>query len=163
MGIQDQIGHRGETLFRVMITRKCRGRRWFYDVIFPEKYPTIDFHVELLQPRSEKAHCYVQVKATEQGLGGDGPDRMLKVRVSRADVKRLRRMPAPTYVVGIDVTKELGEAYIMAIDKSLAGAINGLPARHRFDCRALRKLWLEVDAYWKAKNMLMAQSTFSIR
>ena len=127
-----------------------------------EKYPTIDFHVDLLDPTAEKAHCYVQVKATEQGFEGEGPARKLKVRVPKADVIKLRRFPAPTYVVGIDVTKELGEAYVMAIDRNVAGAINGLPAKHRLDCRALRKLWQEVDTYWKAKDMLMAQSAFGV-
>ncbi len=159
---QDQIGHRGENLFTVMITRRCENRMWFFEVMLGEKYPTIDFHVDLLEPTTEKAYCFVQVKATAKGYSGMGAGRKLNVRVSKKDVQRLRKIPAPTYVVGIDVTPAMGQGYIIAIDRNVTTAVTGLPTRHPLDCRAIKKLWKEVDAYWKARDMLMAKSMFSL-
>jgi hypothetical protein len=159
---QDQIGHRGENLFAVMITKQCLGRAWFFEVKLGEKYPTIDFHVDLLEPTVEKAYCFVQVKATDKGYSGTGVDRKINVRVSKKDVQKLRKMPAPTYVVGIDVSKPMGQGYIMAIDRLVTKGINGLPTKYPLDCRALKTLWNEVDTYWKAKDMLMAKSAFSV-
>ena len=159
---QDQIGHRGEALFAVMVTRQCEGRAWFFEVMLGEKYPTVDFHVDLLKPSIEKAYCFVQVKATNQGYLGTGVTRKLNVKITKSDVLKLRKVPAPTYIVGIDTTKPMGQGFIMAIDRSVTKGINGLPTKYPFDCRALKKLWAEVDDYWKARNMLMAKSVFSI-
>ena len=159
---QEQVGHRGENVFRVIITRKCGGRRWFSEVMLGEKYPTVDFHVDLLSPTAAKAYCFVQVKATDRGFDGAGPDRRLRVRVTKTDVSRLRRVPAPTYVVGIDVTTDRGAAYIMAIDRGTTQAVNGLRTTHRLDSHAIRRLWREVDAYWVARDMLLARSAFSV-
>jgi hypothetical protein len=159
---QDQIGHRGEALFAVMVTRRCAGRTWFFEVMLGEKYPTIDFKVDLLAPTVEKAYRFVQVKATDKGYSGAGAGRKLNVKVSKKDVQQLRRIPAPAYVVGVDVTRPMGQAFIVAIDKNVTEGINGLPTRYPLDCRALKKLWAEVDTYWKARDMLMAKSVFSV-
>jgi len=52
---KDQIGKRGESLFTAMITRPCYNRMWFMDTFMGDKYPTIDFYVDLIDPTAERA------------------------------------------------------------------------------------------------------------
>lgn len=160
---KDQIGKRGESLFTAMITRPCYNRMWFIDTFMGAKYPTIDFYVDLIDPTVERPFLYVQVKATNKGYFGPGAARKLNIKVTKRDIQRLKRIPGPTYVVGIDVVEPYGKGYIIAIDKSITGAINGLPTKNRLDCTTIQKLWNEVDTYWKAKDMLMRASTFSLQ
>ena len=99
---KDQIGKRGESLFTAMITRPCHNRMWFIDTFMGEKYPTIDFYVNLIDSTVERAFLYVQVRATNNGYSGNGATRKLNVKVTKRDIQRLKRIPGPTYVVGID-------------------------------------------------------------
>jgi len=65
------------------------------------------------------------VKATNKGYFGAGATRKLNVRVTKRDIQRLKRIPGPMYVVGIDVIDPYGKGYIIAIDKSTTGTLNG--------------------------------------
>jgi hypothetical protein len=62
----------------------------------------------------------------------------LRVRVTQQDVAKLKKVPAPTYVVGIDVEEECG--FILSITELTSGGIFGITTRHRLNCRTLRAL-----------------------
>jgi len=158
MNIQDYVGKRGERIFSVLITRWCDGTPWFDDVFLGEKQPTKDFIVNLIEPTSGDACFYVQVKATRRGYVGTGADRKLIVRVSKKDVQKLRKAPGPAFVVGIDIDAERG--FIVSINDSTKGGLNGISVRHPLNCHTIKKLWKEVDDYWKGRQMLMKQSSF---
>ena len=74
-------------------------------------------------------------------------------------VEKLKRIHAPTFVVGIDIDRVCG--YIVAITQASAGGINGIPTSNSLNCRTLKALWKEVDNYWKAKNILTQKSKFA--
>lgn len=100
----------------------------------------------------------MQVKATTTGYRGKGRKKKLKVKVDKEDVEKLKTIPGPAFVVGIDIEKEMG--YILGItDKSKS--ISGIPVANKLDCQALKKLWDEVNNYWAAKNMTPTSSKFS--
>ena len=101
----------------------------------------------------------MRVKSTTSRYLGEGIARKLNVRVAKKDVAKLRNQPAPTFVVGIDIDKPLG--FILAITETTAGGISGIPTRHALNCRSLRRLWREVDDYWKARRILALRSSFS--
>jgi hypothetical protein len=85
MNKTDYIGERGEALFRFMITDWCgENEPWFHAVHLGEKYPAKDFLVDLVNPSSEQANFYVQVKATKGKYTGKGPTRKLKVGISKS-------------------------------------------------------------------------------
>lgn len=162
MYYHNRIGSHGEFLFQALITRICYNRFFFHPVHLGEKHPTIDFRVELFDPENVQSHFYVQVKSTTHGYIGKGDDRKLEIQLKRSEVEKLRRYPGPTYVAGMDIVGRRG--YIVGIVAGLNGAINGLPARHPIDCRTIRTLWAEVDAYWNsnARAIPMAHSRFTI-
>ena len=159
MKLQDYIGKRGERIFSVLITRWCGGGPWFDDVHLGEKYEAKDFLVNLIEPDTGDACFYVQVKATTTGYTGAGANRKLNVQVTKEDVEKLKKVPAPAYVVGIDIDKECG--FIIGITQASTGGLSGISTRHRLNCRTIKALWNEVNEYWRARKMLTRSSRFS--
>ena len=159
MNIKDYIGKRGEVIFPMLITKWCNGKPWFDSTFLGEKAEAKGFLVNLIGPESGDAYFFVQVKATKNGYTGTGPDEKLKVKVTKADIAKLKKVPAPTYVVGIDIVKECG--FIIAITAETTGSISGITTRFRINCGVIKALWKEVDTYWRARKMLAATSTFS--
>jgi hypothetical protein len=160
MNLKDYIGKRGEKIFSVLITKWCDGRPWFDELFLGEKAEAKDFLVNLIEPSSGDASCYIQVKATNEGYTGQGRKRKLKVGLSKEDVEKLKAVHARTYVVGIDIQKERG--YILAITSATKRGFSRLPTKHPLNCKTIKALWNEVDDYWKSmKAMLPSSSALS--
>lgn len=98
---QDALGDRGEAIFRVLITEfdAATGPN-FRPYFLGEKWPVVDFIVEILGAEASTPYFFVQVKTTRGGY--TQKDKRLKVSVSEDDIRLLASYPAPTYVVGID-------------------------------------------------------------
>lgn len=114
MPAKDDIGIRGEALFVAHIMQFCgRNRPFFTPHFLGDKFPTIDYIVEL-NDTDRPMHFFAQVKSTRRGYTDDAA-RRLKVGVAKSDTSRLISYPAPAYVIGID---EPGErAFIASVDK----------------------------------------------
>src|SRR5262245_23487334 len=113
---RDDIGTRGEAIFRVRITDPYGPDRTplFRPCHLGEKFPTLDFLVELVGlPEGREAYFFVQVKATTRGLTRGQPAR-LRVSVLQHDIDRMLVYPGPTYVVGVDCRAE--RAYIASVN-----------------------------------------------
>jgi len=162
MSLQDRIGAHGEFVFQALVTRMCYRRFYFHAVPLGEKHPTADMLVELVNPTGIQTVMFVQVKATARGYAGIGPSRRLEVDVTEADIQNLKRYPGPTYLSGIDILS--GRGYIGAVVDTLTGPLRGLPVRHPLNCRTLRSLWKEADAYWNltVRPIPMVASAFLI-
>ena len=65
---RDIVGERGESLFRVAISKWCGGKPWFQATFLGEKSAGLDFEVTLLDPTVFRAMCFVQVKATAKAI-----------------------------------------------------------------------------------------------
>lgn len=155
------VGKRGEDLFRTFITQLCDGRQWFRMVFLGDDAIALDFLVTLEHPTMLNPCCWVSVKATTNTkYSGAGKNRKLLVRVTQKDIRRLKRTVFPTYVVGIDIDSECG--FIKRIskdqDKEFVG-ISALP-RHRLNCRSIKKLWSEVEQFWKNQIQVQDKSVF---
>ncbi len=159
MNPKDYIGKRGENIFRVLITEFCDGMPLFDDAFLGEKHEATDSLVELINPTSGHAYFFAQIKSTTSRYTGLGAARKLDVRVTKRDVEKLKKVPAPIYVFGIDIEKQRG--YIMAITRRTTGGISGIPTKNSLSCRSLKMLWKEVDDYWTAKRMLVQDSVFT--
>jgi hypothetical protein len=159
VNLRDHIGKRGESIFTVLITRWCDGHPWFRDAFLGEKHETTDFMIELIEPTAGHAQFYVQVRSTNARYTGRGNSRKLNVSVGKKDIDKLKQIHAPTYVVGIDIDRACG--YIVAVTKTAARGIYGIPVRNSLNCRTLKALWKEVDDYWKAKDVLAHESRFA--
>jgi hypothetical protein len=80
------------------------------------------------------------------------------VRLKKADAKKLGRMKLPAYVVGIDVLS--GAAYIRHVPAGSRTGFQGIPCRRRLDCRAIRRLWNEVEDFWNSMSKGLETSGF---
>jgi hypothetical protein len=159
MNQRDYIGKRGETIFAFLIGKKCSGRFWFHCDFLGDKAEAKDFIVYLINPTRPEATFFVQVKATSQGYSGKGRSRKLKVNVGKKDVKKLKGVTGPAYIVGVDVETE--EGYLVAITKKSKARYSGISCRHKIDCALIERLWQEVDDYWAKRDMTATKSRFS--
>lgn len=160
MSASDDLGRRGESLCHVLLTKFCgRTRPYFNPQFLGDKFASLDFLVELIGSQRGTPYFFVQVKATRAGYQMDGTgQRRLKVKVSRRDVQRLKQYPGPTYVIGIDEPTQTG--FVVSVDDDCPNILTGLPTTHELNCANLRRLWQEVDDYWRVRDMMMKASAF---
>ncbi|MCI0682468.1 MAG: DUF4365 domain-containing protein [Gemmataceae bacterium] len=159
MSEKDYIGRRGEIIFEYLIGKKCKGRFWFQTTFAGDKAETKDFIVNLIEPSTGEATFFAQVKATSKGYSGKRSARKLRVNVTKKDMKKLKSVNGPAFVVGIDVERQTG--YLVAITAETGDRLSGLPCTHKIGCELIEKLWKEIDAYWAKRKMLAEKSLFS--
>jgi hypothetical protein len=161
MATANNIGERGEAIFIVLITDFCgRDRPYFRPHFLGEKFATLDYLVELVDPTAGAPFFFVQVKTTGKGYKTVKGQHCLKVSVSRRDVGRMVAYPAPTYVVGID--EENVRDYIASANEPTGKGMSALPTKFPLDCCNLPRLWQEVQSYWACRDMILKASIFHI-
>lgn len=98
--LKDVSGFRGEKILELRLTdyEEFKGPL-FRPGFLGDKWPAIDFYVELRRVPARTPYFFAQAKTTTGAL----PKSAKSIRISskRRDVERLRRMPGPTYIFGI--------------------------------------------------------------
>jgi hypothetical protein len=157
---KDIIGQRGEDLFRVAIGKWCDGKPWFDKRFLGGKAEALDFEVTLRDSAVFQANFFVQVKATAKPkrYAGTGKRRRILVTLKPHNARKLGRMRVPAYVVGIDIFS--GGAYIRNVPAGTRRGFNGISTRRPLNCKAIKKLWDEVEKFWKARPQGMTTSQF---
>lgn len=160
MRSKDDIGDRGESIFKVRITQPCGTppEPLFRAVFLGEKKATLDFMVELIGLHKRSAYCFIQVKTTIKEVKPNA--KTLKVGIKQVDIARMVRYPGPTYIVGVDETAET--AYIISANTIVPKDLPSIPTTYPLDPANLAKLWKEVDKYWKNRKMESKNSVFSV-
>lgn len=156
---QDAIGAHGEAIVTVeLIRRHGRNEPFFRPQFLGEKYPAIDFFVELIGADGDLTPFFLaQVKTTSTGYTRSG---RLNARATPPMMTNLMRYPAPSYLIGVD--EDAGRAFIVP-------AITGGPTRYRSlpndyplaDRVTLQSLYDEVRAFWIAHGVAFRRSAFS--
>jgi len=149
------IGERGQWLFSLIITDLCwRDDPFFRPRFLGDKHPTFDYIVELVDQPSY--FFFVQVKGT--ALGYTFEENRLRVQVTQDDIARMVAYPAPTYVVGIEVS-EIGVGFLLSVNEP-RGNVASLTTRFRIDCSVLERLRDEVIDFWSSRDMTLTGSLF---
>jgi hypothetical protein len=164
MPTKDDIGNRGEAIFRVRITDPYGpgGNPLFRPYPLGEKFPTLDFLVELVGlPAGRVGYFLAQVKATRQGFTKNPPIR-LKVKIKQSDINRMLIYPGPTYAIAIDERKGHEIAYIASVNGNAMGQLQGMPPTYPLNAANMLALWNEVESYWANRHMLLNNSDFHI-
>jgi hypothetical protein len=160
MGTADDIGGRGEAICFVRLSDFCGNTQpYFRPHFLGDKFPALDFLVELVNAGRGSPFFFVQVRATRKGFTRKPPVR-LKVELSEEDAETLILYPAPTYIVGVDEVNQ--RAFIIAATANVAGGLPSLPTAYPLDDNNLKILWDEVKAYWQSRDMTHKRSHFSI-
>ena len=80
------------------------------------------------------------------------------MKLSKKDTAKLKKAPGLAFLVGIDIASKKG--YFVQLSARSPQSYSSLPLRHRLNCRNIKKIWQNVDDYWKARSMLPASSEF---
>ncbi|MEI6122705.1 MAG: DUF4365 domain-containing protein [Bacteroidota bacterium] len=151
------IGDRGEHIFSVLISEKVNNSYLFKPSFLGEKWPTIDFYVELINTQNNLPFfCLFQIKSTSKNYTKKA--HKLKVHFSLNDLQRLSAFHAPTYIVGIDESNKLG--YFLSANNTFNSPINNLPTTFPLDVNNLLLLWQEVIAFWSNSHISTFKSQF---
>jgi len=121
-----------------------------------DKYPTVDFLVDVLGSQDVSlGFFFVQVK----GTAGPAAGGRLPVQVSRDRFNLLARLPAPSYLIGVNVSAEL--SYVVAAHKPTKVHVSSVPKAYCLSDDAVRiVLYKEVLAFWKANRPMLQQTKF---
>jgi len=142
---RDALGDRGEAIFRVLITEfDAQAGPIFRPYFLGEKWPIVDFIVEVLGAGASIPYFFVQVKTTRAGY--TQKERRLKVGVSGDDIRLLASYPAPTYVVGVDEVNRDG--FLVSANGENLRSLSSLSTQFAINAATRRLLWEEVRGYW---------------
>src|SRR6266536_3524398 len=98
--LQDVTGFRGEKIVELCLTDySAFARPLFRPGFLGDKWPAIDFYVELNGVRGRRPYFLIQSKATAASLAPKAAS--LKISSTREDVTRLLQIPGPTYILGV--------------------------------------------------------------
>lgn len=159
MNLSDVIGKRGEaTVQRQLLSYFGGSRPLFAPTFLGDKFPTFDLLVQLFEPPTAEAFFLAQVQTTRQGVRPRS--RLLPVELDRTRVASALRFRVPSYLLSVD---DLAEAvYVTAIDRRLSGGVAAVPTTHPLDAANGRRLWDEVESFWKGVRRRRARSHFSL-
>jgi hypothetical protein len=156
----EQIGRLVELVAAKDLSRPIGGqyrRPLFRATLLGDKYPTVDFLVDVLGRNDISLGFFiVQVKGTVTGLSTGA---RLSVAVSRDRFNLLVRLPAPTYLIGVDVIAET--SYLVAAHKPRKTQVSSITKAYSLRDHAVKiKLYKEVLAFWKANKPILQQTQF---
>lgn len=153
------VGFRGEKVVELCLTNyQSFPGPLFRPGFLGDKWPSIDFYVELLTVRKRTPYFFCQAKATKSRLLKSS--RNLRISTKRKDVERLLRIPGPTYIFGIH--EPTMRVFVRAVHGSTKRkAITTIPLAHELTPQNLRALHTEVRQFWRGNTHKPTQSVFT--
>jgi hypothetical protein len=152
----DDLGQRGESLFSALITKMWgRQRPVFRSKFLGDKWPALDFIVELIGAGDITPYFFAQIKTTRRGYTEKG---RLRVNVSSRELRKIASYPASTYIIGIDDAGEIG--YIVSANGDWMGGVSSLTTEHPINETNQNLLWQEVLRFWTEAKLPRATSVF---
>jgi hypothetical protein len=149
--MSNRIGKRGENIFATIISRNVVSKGFLLDPTFlGDKFPTVDFHVDLLQ-YPYKGFFFASVKTIT--LGYYPGNEKIKITIAREEVAELSKFQIPVYIFGIDENQEKGYL-ISANNLNTSLNVNGIPTKFPITSTVLQTLWKEVADYWDCSRLL---------
>ncbi len=157
---REAIGKRGEAIFVNDIMKFCGNVVPYFNPIFlGDKAEALDFLVELTSVEGFTPFFFVQVRTTRLGYTSGRNEPRLKVKVTKETIAKIRGYPAPRYLVGIDDQKS--RSFIVPILDGMPSGYSSISTRYPLNCANLKKLWRDVNDYWRSHQMRMQVSVFS--
>lgn len=155
--LRDVIGTRGELIVELCLTDfEHSAEPLFRPTHLGEKWPAVDFYVELTNVAGKRPFFLAQVKAT-----GDpkNPTKALRISSTKRDLARLLEIPAPTYVLGVHEPSR--RVFIRSVHEGVAiKAMNSIPTANELTSSNLKVLHDEVMRFWKRGRHKPKNSVF---
>jgi hypothetical protein len=155
--LTDVIGARGEKIFELAITDYEVFRKPLFKPGFlGDKWPIIDYYVELLGVTNLNPFFFAQVKSTAGKLEKNAV--VLRIAAQKSKCKLLFELPGPTYIVGVhEPTKK---AYILSVHQKPKRGVYRIPLKYELTPQNLKILHAEVKAFWRTTTNKPLQSHF---
>ncbi|MFP2895330.1 DUF4365 domain-containing protein [Corallococcus sp. 4LFB] len=156
--LRDVTGFRGERIVELCLTDYSS---FAYPLFRPgflgDKWPAIDFYVELTSTSNRRLYFFGQAKSTSTPI--TPRSRRLKISTDRDDIEHLLQIPAPTYILGVhEPTKRVFARAVHA--GTPKRAISTIPVQHELNAANLQRLHDEVVAYWSTTTHKPTTSVF---
>jgi hypothetical protein len=157
--LNDITGFRGEKIVELCLTDYSEfPKPLFRPGFLGDKWPAIDFYVELTAVRGKHLYFFVQAKTTASALSEHSTN--LSISTKKKDIDRLLRMPGPTYILGIHEPSK--RVFIRSVHTGIpVKAITRIPLIYELTSENLMKLHNEVRNYWLASDHKPTFSVFS--
>lgn len=157
--LKDITGYRGEKIVELCLTDyRDFPKPLFRPGFLGDKWPAIDFYVELTAVRGKRLYFFIQAKATTSELTERSTN--LSISTKKKDIDRLLRMPGPTYILGIHEPSK--RVFIRSVHTGIpVKAITRIPINYELTSINLMRLHNEVRDYWLKAEHKPINSVFS--
>lgn len=155
--LHDVTGFRGERIVELCLTQFASfPKPLFAPGFLGDKWPAIDFYVELTSVKNTRPYFFAQVRATRASPNS----KSLKVDVRKKDVARLLKIPGPTYVFGVHEPTQ--KVFVRSIHLGMASySVGSIPLQHELTSDKLVLLQDEVRALWESTAHKPSTSVFT--
>lgn len=153
--LKDVIGKRGENIVELCLTEYSNFPAPLFDLThLGDKWPVVDYYVELTTVPGKRPFFFLQAKATSTNLR-----KSLAISTSREDIAGLLEIPAPTYILGIHEPSK--RVFIRSVHDGVAvKAITRIPVGYELTANNLKILHDEVVRFWRRRRHKPADSVF---
>lgn len=158
IGFRDIIGFRGEKIVELTLTNDTTAGTLFRPGFLGDKWPAVDFYVELNHVAGSRPYFFAQAKTTTADLGPRADN--LAIRTKAEDIGRLLELPGPTYILGVH--EPTHRVFIRAVHSGVPRtAITKIPLAYELHHDNLQKLHAEVSDFWRSTRHKPSTSEFS--
>jgi hypothetical protein len=153
------VGFRGEKIVELCLTNyQAFPAPLFRPGFLGDKWPSIDFYVELCAVHRRTPYFFGQAKATKGRLLKSAPN--LHISAKRKDVERLLQIPGPTYIFGVHEPSM--RVFVRSVHRgTMLKAITTIPVAHELTPQNLRALHAEVRRFWEGNDYKPSKSVFA--
>lgn len=157
--LQEVTGFRGEKIVELRLTDfSAFPKELFRPAYLGDKWPSIDFYVELRSLRRRTPFFFVQTKATRGILTRTSAS--LTISTKRRDIERLLRIPGPTYIFGVHEPSQ--RVFVRSVHIGTpVKAITRIPISNELTSGNLKLLYDEVQSFWKVSPHKPFTSVFA--
>jgi len=147
IGLREIRGRRGENIVENCLTGYSTfSKSLFWPTHLGDKWPSIDFYVELLDVSHRKPFFFVQAKATASPF--TVRSQSVKISTKKREIDELLRIPGPTYVFAVHEPSE--RVFVRSVHTGTPPkAITRIPLTNELTSANLKLLYDEVERFWR--------------
>jgi hypothetical protein len=157
--LQDVTGFRGEKIVELCLTEYSQFA-WplFRPGFLGDKWPAVDFYVELNGIRGRRPFFLIQTKSSAAKLTSHADS--LRISSTKDDIRRLLEIPGPTYILGVH--EPTRRVFAKSVHDGVAiRAVTRIQFKHELTSDNLRRLYDEVRDYWRTTHHKPTTSVFA--
>lgn len=157
--ISDVIGYRGEKIVELCLANYAEFEQpLFRPGFLGDKWPAIDFYVELIGVRDRRFYFFGQAKSTTSAL--TAKSKHLKISTSKRDIAHLLQLPGPTYLFAIHEPSK--RVFVRSVHQGTpVRAMTRIPLEHELTGNKMESLHSEVREFWATHQYKPLNSVFA--